>query len=434
MKELLANVPEVDRRRFLEYAAKSMLGVSIIPTLGTVLNAAPSKKKSTKNGGGKAKNIIYLFMAGAMSHIDTFDLKPGHKNQGETSPIQSNVTGMKASKFLPNLAKQYDKMAIINSMYTQTADHVGAEYMMRTSYKKIATTRHPSIGPWIQKFQGRRNETLPDTVLISPKAQHPSAGFFDPTYSPLPIGNPNTGLQNTKAPSYLTDSSFEKRIELINKFDKGFRNKYKMKEVQAYTDFYTQATTLLGSDKVKAFDLNEEKKEDRDKYGRNTFGQGCMLARRLIENNVRCVEVSFGSWDMHRSIYSKNSLPKKTTELDQGLSALLGDLSSKGLLDETLVVLTTEFGRSPVVNTNGGRDHHPTAFSSVLAGGGVKGGRFYGKSDKGGVHVEDDGISPEDFNATIAYALGLPLTKVVTSPTGRPFKVAHDGEPIKELF
>ena len=428
MREFLSKVNEVDRRQFLGYAAKSMLGVSMLPAMGTVLNAAPTGK------GGKAKNLIYLFMNGAMSHLDTFDLKPGHKNQGETTGINTNVAGMKASEFLPSLSKQYDKLAVINSMYTQTADHGGAEYMMRTSYKQIATTRHPSMGPWIQKHKGRRNKTLPDTVLLSPKSQHPYAGFFDPTYSPLPIGDPNRGLENTKAPSYLSGDSFEKRIDLINKFDSKFRNKYKSKKVAAYTDFYSQAVTLLSSDEVKAFDLNQEKKEERDRYGRNSFGQGCLLARRLIENNVRCVEVSYGSWDMHRSIYDTRFLPAKTKVLDQGLTALLEDLSAKGLLDDTLVVLASEFGRTPVINANAGRDHHPTAYSALLAGGGIKGGRFYGKSDAGGVHVDDDGVAPEDLNATIAYALGLPLGKVVTSPTGRPFKVAHDGEAIKELF
>ncbi len=389
MREFLSKASEVDRRQFLQYAAKSMLGVSMIPAFGKILNAAPSK-----SGGGKAKNIIYLFMNGAMSHIDTFDLKPGHKNQGSTKAIKSSVPGMKASQYLPKIAKQYDKLAIINSMMTQTADHGGAEYMMRTSYKKIATTRHPSIGPWIQKHKGRRNKTLPDTVLIGPSTQHPYAGFFDPTFSPLPIGDANRGLENTKAPSYLTGNSFEKRIDLINKFDNKFRTKYPSKKVEAYTDFYKQAVTLLSSDELKAFDLNEEKKEDRDRYGRSAFGQGCLLARRMIENKVRCVEVSLGGWDNHRSIFDDRFLPKTTATLDQGYSALIEDLSTRGLLDDTIVVLASEFGRSPVINQNAGRDHHPTAYSAVLAGGGVKGGQVIGASDKTGAYPTESPQTP----------------------------------------
>ncbi len=436
MREFISNLNAPGRRQFLEYAAKSALGVSVLPMFSNLATAAPAPKKGdkTKGKGGKAKRLIYLYMAGAMTHLDTFDLKPGHKNQGETKGIKTNVPGAQISEFLPTLAENFDKMAVINSMYTETGAHGPGEYLMRTSYKEIASTRHPSMGPWIQNFKGRQNKNLPDTVLISSPARHPSAGFLDPSYSPLPIGDPNRGLENTDAPAYLSDNSFEKRINLINKFDQKFQKKFKNQSVGAYTDFYSQATSLLSSDELKAFDLNEEKAEDRDRYGRNSFGQGCMLARRLVENNVRCVEVNFGGWDMHRDIYDTGILPNKTGTLDKALGNLLSDLSDRGLLDETLVVLTTEFGRTPVINQNAGRDHHPGVFSAALMGGGIKGGQFYGKSDAGGQSVEADGVLPADFNATIATALGLPLDKEIFSPNGRPFKVAHDGEPVLKLL
>ena len=191
---------------------------------------------------------------------------------------------------------------------------------------------------------------------------------------------------------------------------------------------------MLSSDELKAFDLNEEDDKARDAYGRNRLGQGCMLARRLIENNVRCVEVTHGGWDMHRSIYDAEQLPAKTAVLDQALSSLLRDLDDRGLLDETLVVLATEFGRTPHINQNAGRDHHPGVFSCALAGGGIKGGQFYGTSDEDGRLVDEDGVLPGDFNATIASALGLPLDEEFFSPTGRPFKVANDGEAVTKLF
>lgn len=430
MRDFISKLDGPNRRQFLEYAAKTALGVSVLPTFNQMVEAAPAKSKK----GGKAKRLIYLYMAGAMSHLDTFDLKPGHKNQGETKAIKTNVPGQKISEFLPTLAENFDKMAVINSMYTETGAHGPGEYMMRTSYKEIASTRHPSMGPWIQRFNGRQNKNLPDTVLISAPARHPSAGFLDPSYSPLPIGDPNRGLENTKSPAYMSDTSFDKRMELINNFDKKFQNKFKTKEVLAYTDFYSQASSLLSSDELKAFDLNEEKAEDRDEYGRNSLGQGCMLARRLVENNVRCVEVTFGGWDMHRDIYDDRILPTRAGMLDKALGNLLKDLADRGLLDETLVVLTTEFGRTPVINQNAGRDHHPGVFSAALMGGGIKGGQYYGKSDEGGQSVEEDGVLPGDFNATIASALGLPLDKEIFSSSGRPFKVAHDGEPITKLL
>lgn len=427
MRDLLSKLDGLDRRRFLEYAAKSMLGVTVLPVLSQAVTAAESS-------AGKAKRLIYLFMAGGMSHLDTFDLKPGHVNQGETKPINTAVPGLQISEYLPTLASQFDKIAAVRSLYTQTGDHQAGEYLMRTSYEEIATERHPSMGPWMQQLKGRQNKTLPDTVLIGAPARHPGAGFFDPTFSPLPIGDPNRGLENTKAPEYLTDDSFEKRVQLIDAFDKKFRNKYRVRKVQTYTDFYTEATSLLSSGELKAFDLNQEKPEDRDRYGRDVFGQGCLLARRLIENNVRCVEVNCGGWDMHSSIFTGGNMPVRAGLMDKAVGNLIKDLGELGLLKDTLIVLTTEFGRSPVINYNAGRDHHPAVFSGMLAGGGIKGGQLYGQSDAAGHGVEKDGVSAENFNATIATALGLPLATIVHSPTGRPFKVAHDGQPIKALL
>ena len=428
MKSLVAMLDGFDRRRFLEQAAKSLLGVSLVPAMSRAVSAAEAEST------GKAKRLIYLFMSGGMTHLDTFDLKPGHPNQGATKPIGTNVAGIAISEFLPVLATEFDKIAVIRSMFTQTGDHEDGEYLMRTSYDQIATERHPSVGPWIQKFRGRQSKSLPDTVLIGAPPRHPGAGFLDPSFSPLPIGDPNRGLENTVPPAYLTAESFEKRVDLIQQFDKKFRQKFKSRDLQSYTDFYAEATSLLSSGELKAFDLNQEKKEDRDRYGRDAFGQGCLLARRLIESNVRCVEVTCGGWDMHTSIYNAGTLPSRAGIMDRALGNLIKDLSKSGLLDETLIVLTTEFGRSPQLNYNAGRDHHPAVFSTVLAGGGIRGGQLYGSSDSAGHAVDLDGVSPADFNATIATALGLPLTKEIFSPTGRPFKVAHDGKAIAKLL
>jgi uncharacterized protein (DUF1501 family) len=159
-----------------------------------------------------------------------------------------------------------------------------------------------------------------------------------------------------------------------------------------------------------------------------------LLARRLVENNIRCVEVTCGGWDMHSAIFDGNTLPSRAGIMDRAIGNLMKDLAERGLLDETLIVLATEFGRSPVINYNAGRDHHPAAFSVMLAGGGIKGGQFYGKSDSAGHSVDSDGVSPADLNATIAMAIGLPLDEIATSPTGRPFKVANDGTPVKSLL
>jgi hypothetical protein len=426
MREILSKLDGISRRQWLERTAKATLGVGMLPLLSEAVAAAPS---------GKGRRLIYLYMAGGMTHLDTFDVKPDSKEtQGQTSAIGTGVPGVQLSEYLPSLAKRMKDIAVIRSMTTQTADHEQGEYLMRTSYESIATERHPSLGPWMQKLRGRQNKTLPDTVLIGSPARHPAAGFLDPTYSPLPIGDPLKGLENTAAPSYLTESSFEKRMALINQFDKKFREKYPLKSVKGYSDFYDEATSLLTSGELKAFDLKEEKADVRDRYGNDPFGQGCLLARRLIENNVQCVEVTLGGWDMHNTLWENGTLPTRAGIMDKAVGALLADLEEKDLLSKTVVVLATEFGRSPAINYNAGRDHHPAAFSAMVAGAGIKGGQVYGQSDKRGHAVEKDGVSPADLNATVAEALGLPRDEVVHSPTGRPFKVAGDGSPLKKLL
>lgn len=426
------------RRRILEHVARTSLGVGLLPTLGL---AGGSKARAQQAGApgiaegpAKAQRLIYLFMSGGMTHLDTFDVKPGAETQGQTSAISTSEAGVQFGEYLPTLAENFDKLAVVRSMNTQTADHEAGEYLMRTSYDAIATERHPSIGPWMQTLKGRRNKSLPDSVVIGAPARHPLAGFLDPSCTPLPVGDPNKGLENTSAPGYLTDESFERRLALINAFDRTFSERYAVRAVRDYSDFYDEAVALLSSEELKAFDLNEEDDDDRDRYGRNGFGQGCMLARRLVENNVQCVEVTLGGWDMHNTLWGESALPDRAGTMDQAVGALLTDLDERGLLADTLVVLTTEFGRSPQVNYNAGRDHHPAAFSSLLAGAGIRGGQVYGRSDKKGHAVEENGVSAGDFNATIAAALGLPLQQEVHSPTGRPFKVAGDGKPVSVLL
>ena len=185
---------------------------------------------------------------------------------------------------------------------------------------------------------------------------------------------------------------------------------------------------MLSSDELKVFNLSEEKEADREEYGMDRFGQGCMLARRLVEQNVRFVEVTFGGWDMHTEIYDR--LPDRLGILDRAMTTLLKDLEKRGLLETTMVVLTTEFGRTPRINQNAGRDHHPAAFSSVLAGAGVRGGQFVGASDEDGKYAVDDPVAVEDLNATIATAMGIDLSTEIIAPSGRPFRVAADGAPV----
>jgi uncharacterized protein (DUF1501 family) len=276
------------------------------------------------------------------------------------------------------------------------------------------------------------NTALPGNYVIGGGNRHPGAGFLEPSLSPVPIANANAGLQNTKLPKYLPSELFDRRLTLASKFDESFQSRRESGRVNAYNQLYSEARRLMGSEHLKVFDIKSEPQAVKDAYGSNALGQGCLLARRLVQSGARFVEVSYGGWDMHQDLYS--SLNDRAEHLDTAVGNLLRDLNSKGLLDETLVVLTTEFGRKPKINANAGRDHHPGVFSSLLMGAGIKTGQVYGASDKQGFSVADDPVSVSDFNKTIATAAGLPTEEERYAPNGRPFKIGGDGDPIKALL
>jgi uncharacterized protein (DUF1501 family) len=269
--------------------------------------------------------------------------------------------------------------------------------------------------------------------MIGNDSKHPGAGFFEARFAPLLINNPEDGLSNCRTNPWFTDEAkFSEGLAASHKLDAKFAQTYNLRSVRAYADMYDDALRMMKSEELEAFDLDKESDAMRHKYGKDRFGQGCLLARRLVEHGVRFVEVTFGNWDTHNANFTK--VPELADELDGAMSALLADLESRGMLDNTLVVLATEFGRTPEINANDGRDHHPKAFSCVLAGGGIRGGQIYGKSDERGYAVADKAVNIPDFNATIGYALGLPLDQVIYSPQKRPFTVADKGKPITQLF
>ncbi|MDF1852006.1 MAG: DUF1501 domain-containing protein [Verrucomicrobiales bacterium] len=422
---------EWSRRRFMEGTAKTFLGVGALG-LTTRGQSALGPNLGLQQRADAAKHVIYLYMGGGMTHIDTFDTKPGHENQGQTKTINTNVDGIRMSEYLPSLAKQADKLAIVRSLTSTAGAHDQGNYLMHTSYEQRATIRHPGIGAWALKFKGRMNPNLPGSVFVGGNSRiNGGGGFFEPEYEPLAINDPNSGLKNSRLRG-MNQEVFDHRLELAGKFDTEFHEKYDVKQVRAYSQMYDDAVRIMQSEDLKAFNLAEEDEMTRERYGDNSFGQGCLLARRLIEHDVRSVEVSYGGWDMHNNVFV--SAPERCAVLDQAMGALLDDLDRRGKLEETVVVLTTEFGRTPRINQNAGRDHYPKAFSSVLAGGGIKGGIAYGETDEGAENVAENPVKIPDFNATIAHALGLPLDHVLYSPSKRPFTVAHKGKPVLDLF
>lgn len=417
----LAGKDSFSRRFFMERTAHFALGVSMASLLPSLVRA-----QAGKTATGKAQNLIYIYLSGGMTHLDTFDPKDSSGVMIGEEPISTNVDGMRFGSTLVNLAKHADKMAVINSMSSQNGAHEQGQYIMRTSYDMIGTIVHPTVGPFLEELQGKRGKILPDSVVIGQSTSN--AGYLDPSRSPLPIADPNGGVPN--AMLLTDDTRFQRRMEMANKLGKQFVDKYDYAGAKSYVEYYDQATTLLKSTELAAFDISGE--SGREKYGETRLGQGCLLARKLIENGVRTVEVISGGWDMHVGI--DNSITEKGKELDDALSALIEDLESKGLLDSTLIALGTEFGRTPDINMNGGRDHYPAAFSTVLAGGGIKGGQVYGSTDKKGEKVANDPVSPKDFLATIGYGLGVDLAAEIYSPSGRPFTFGNHGKPVEKLF
>lgn len=440
VKEELNRIDELNRREFVLSIARRLLGVSILPTLVSDSLLPAADNSASKSGKFKpvadynpnrAQHLIYLSMNGAMSQIDTFDPKPESKNQGDTPVIETKIAGLKFGGSLPRLAAMADRLAVIRSMTTTTADHSQAQYLIKTNYKQIATTRHPGLGPWIHRLAGPISPELPASVVVG-GGSNIGAGYLGAMFAPVPISDPNKGLQNTTIPKYLKPGQFEHRIALSQEFDREFRRKSKSSEVTGYDELYKSAMTLLKSKGLNAFDINREKPETQASYGKNPFGQGVLLARRLVESGVRFVEVNLGGWDMHNDIFQ--AMPGRGAMLDNAVSALLSDLESKGMLQKTLVVIGTEFGRKTPISANAGRDHHPASFSCVMAGGSVKGGSVYGKTDEDAMSVEDDAVKVADFNATIATALGLPIEYQIHSPDGRPFSIGNKGKVIKGLL
>ena len=425
------NVDEYGRREFIAQAAKACLGVGLMPMAGSYIH--DSVKALTPGARpAAARHVIYLNMTGAMSHLDTFGPKPNNPDiQGPVQAIPTSADGVILSENLPLTAKHMHNAAVIKTMVTSQGAHEQASYLMHTSYLKRGTIVHPTFGSWVAKLSGQINRTIPMNVKIGGGGG--GAGFLEAKYGALPIGRPGQGLANSKMASYLDDTMFQNRIAAAEKLNVNFTAEYPQKKVRAYSDLYRNAVKLMKSEDLNAFDINKEPDSMKELYGETNFGQGCLLARRLIEHKVRYVEVTRGGWDTHNDNF--NAVANNCVDIDKALNGLLLDLEMRGLLKETLVVLTSEFGRTPNINGRDGRDHWPYCFTAFLAGGGIKGGVSYGETDDAGrLPTEGKPIKPEDLNATIAYALGLPLNDVQYSPSGRPFTIAHKGEPLFDVL
>jgi hypothetical protein len=427
----LNQLNELSRRAFLARTARACFGITIAGSASQLFTpqAFAADPAIVTAGGGKAKHVIYLYMSGGMTHIDTFDPKPDApaEYRGPTRAIKTNVDGIQLGHCLPSLARQMDKVALVRSLSTT---------LMHTSYTPRGTISHPSTGAWVSRLTGDPDGSIPPFVLIGGGNRHPGGGFFEPQYSPLPIGDPQKGLRNIRKRGDTSDASFENQLNLREQLDHDFDSRFHtgQRSVRAYNEVYDSAVKMMHSKDLEAFDLSKESTEARAAYGDQRFGQGVLLARRLVERGVRFVEVEYGGFDWHSDNFGL--MEERIPVLDQALGALIADLNSRGLLESTLIVVATEFGRTPkIVENNLGRNHFPKAFSCLLAGGGIKGGQAFGKTDETASNVIEGKVGAADFNASIAFAMGLPHDLPLMSPSKRPFRMGGiDGKPIMPLF
>ena len=392
-----------DRRKFIQTLAATTLGVKVV-------DAQPVQDT-------KAKNIIYICLDGGMSHIDSFDPKTDKEVAGDTTAIPT-AGDFQIGHRLPKLAKVMDKAAVIRSLTSKTGAHRQAQYLNRTSFKQLATITHPSLGSWVSHLSNR-DTTIPDFVLVSGASSHPGSGFLPKIKSPLPIVDPKSGVRNSSA-----DAKLLERMDLLQQVN----SKIESPIASQYNDFYDNTVRFLESEDLDLFDLSKESAQNKERYGNTRLGQGLLLAKRLVQGDVRFIEVNNGGWDTHTENFEK--LDTKLKEVDDAVSALVTDLESEGLLDSTLIAIVTEFGRTPKINVNTGRDHYPQAYSTLLIGAGINGGVAVGETNGQATKVIADPYTITDVNATIAHLAGLDLERSHFSPTGRPFRVADYGKII----
>jgi Protein of unknown function (DUF1501) len=433
------------RRDYLKLAATGVLGGSMSGWLETMANETathPQRKRS----------CILLWMNGGPSTIDLWDLKPGHANGGPYKEIATSVPGIKIGEHLPKLAQRMEHLAILRSMSTKEADHGRATFLMRTGYLPGGPIHYPSLGALVSKELERPNAEMPGFVSIATnRALSPEAfgsGFLGPLYAPLLVGEngnlnpqqPEQGIdqllrvQNLGRPGDVAAARGDARVRLLEEMEEDFVKERPSVASEGHRTAYRRAVTLMQSSAVKAFNLSEEPKALRDAYGRNLFGQACLLSRRLVERGVPFIEVNLDGWDTHQQNFDE--VKRLSTVLDTSWAMLLDDLQTRGLLDTTLIVWMGEFGRTPKINPQQrGRDHWATSWSTVLAGGGIKGGSVIGQTSADGMAVTERPVAVADLLATVGLALGIDIRTQNRSNVDRPIRfVDPKAEPVKEII
>lgn len=400
---------------------------------------ARADQKSFAPIAAKADSVIHIFLPGGIAHQETFDPKPFApiEYRGELKSIATKIEGESFSETLPKTAQIADKITVVRSMTHGEAAHERGTHNMFTGYRPSPALQYPSLGSVVSHEYGPRNNLPPYVCIPSVPNEYAGTGYLSSSFSPFSLGSdPAAGgfqVQDLNLPKGIDDSRFATRRNVLEAVNDHFARKEKSDGLEAMDSFYDRAYSLISSQKAReAFNINAEPAALRDAYGRNAAGQRMLMARRLVAAGVRLVCLQYGSWDLHTAIAP--NMRSQMPAFDQAFAALITDLDQKGLLDRTLVMVSTEFGRTPKINKDAGRDHWPKVFSVVLAGGGIKKGYIHGASNATATEPERDAIGPEDLATTVYHQLGIVADKELMAPGGRPIEIVDGGKVRTELL
>ena len=427
-----------------DYSRRGFLQVGLLGGLGLTLPQflqmeAQGAQKDYKTREGVAKSVIQIFLPGGMAHQESWDPKPYAPSEyrGPFSPINTTIKGEKFSQYLKATAKVADKMTIIRSMAHGEAAHERGTHNMFTGYKPSPALEYPSMGAVVAHELGVRNSLPPYVCVPNVPNEFANSGYLSSAYGPFAIGaDPSRAdfkVRDLNLPGGVDDKRFSRRRSLLETVDNHFRELEKSDALDSMDAFYQHAYSLISSQEAReAFNLKAEPEALRQKYGMNQPGQRMLLARRIVEAGTRFVSLTAGGWDHHDNI--KNAMSRTLPPVDQALATLISDLDERGLLDSTLVMVTSEFGRTPKINATGGRDHWPRVFSVALAGGGTHRGMVYGSSDALGAEPEEDRVEIEDLATTVYNQLGITGDKELMSPGDRPIEIVDGGNVIDGIL
>jgi hypothetical protein len=413
----------MDRRDFLKVGASGIL--ALWAARWRTARATPAA------AAARAKACIVLWMNGGPSHLDTWDLKPGSAlAAGKFKPIKTAVDGIEICEHLPRVAELAGKLAIVRGMTSREGNHDRAQHLLHTGYAPNPTVQYPSLGAWASEELGDPSTDLPGFVSIGGPSF--GAGFLGVQHGPFVLPDARQPPANTGYPRNVDFVRFLRRKAALEAQDAQFAVETGDPKVTQRQTVYKKAVRLMYSPRLKAFELDDEPEATVAAYGDSGFGRGCLMARRLVEAGVKFVEVVLDGWDTHQDNFGRTQ--KLMGALDPAMAALLRDLDERKLLDSTLVMWLGDFGRTPKINDSDGRDHHPAAWSAVLAGGGARGGIVHGATDGDGEKVADQPTSVPDLFATAATLLGMDPGKQVVTPRGRPIWLTDNGKPVKALI